>query len=250
MKKLLCAASIFIVSTVVLAQQTLNNASVEKLSRSGLGSDVIVAMIQSQPGSYDVTPSEILKLKQEGIADGVLAAMVEKNAANAQASDSNYANLDIGVYTKTNGQWVLVPTEVVNWKTGGFLKSLATDGIVKGDVNGRLKGAHSATKLTGKTTILIKAPDGDEATDFQLVHFHVKSHAREFRLITGGVIHASGGASRDAVAFTQKRIARRTYLIQLPAAMPPGEYAFLAPGFSASTTAGSEGKAYSFTFVE
>lgn len=249
MKKLLCAALLF-ACAAASAQQALNNASIEKLSKSGLGNDVIVAMIQSQPGSYDVSPSEILKLKQEGIADQVLAAMVEKDGANEQSSNSNYANLDIGVYTQVKGNWVVVPTEVVNWKTGGFLKSLATDGIIKGDVNGRLKGAHSSTKLTSATTILIKAPDGDEATDFQLVHLHQKSRAREFRLVTGGVIHASGGASRDAVAFKQKRVARRTYMVQLPADLEPGEYAFLAPGFSASTTAGSEGKAYSFTFVE
>ena len=91
--------------------------------------------------------------------------------------------------------WVLVGTEPVNWKTGGVLKSIATDGIVKGDVNGRISGGDSATQMNTPLEFLIKTPDGVEATDFQLVHLHDKSDAREFRTVTGGVFHASGGSS-------------------------------------------------------
>lgn len=248
MKKLVLG--VFLFCSVALAQQPLNNASIIKLSKAGLGADVITAMIQNQPGSYDVSPSVILHLKQEGISDKVLAAMVAKDGHNTQSAEDRYANLDIGVYLKSNKGWTVVPTETVNWRTGGFLKSLATDGIVKGDINGRLKGAHSGTKVTGNTQILIKSPDGSEATDFQLVHLHVKRHAREFRTVTGGVFHSSGGTTRDAVHFTEKRIAKDTYLVTLPANLEPGEYAFLAPGFSASTTSGSIGRAYSFSFIE
>ena len=64
------------------------------------------------------------------------------------------------------------------------------------------------------------------ATDFQLVHLHEKSDAREFRTVTGGVFHRSGGASRDAVSFVQTRIAKHIYKIRLAANLPRGEYAF------------------------
>jgi hypothetical protein len=104
--------------------------------------------------------------------------------------------------------------------------------------------------VTTPLQFLIKTQDGQEATDFQLVRLHKKSDAREFRTMTGGVFHASGGATRDAVSFEQKRIAKHTYEITLPATLPPGEYAFLAPGLTQSTTSGSTGRAYTFHVIE
>jgi hypothetical protein len=179
--------------------------------------------------------------------------MAAKNNSPAPVSDTasaKYEDLDIGVYHKVKDEWTSVPAEQVNWKTGGVLKSIATDGIVKGDVNGRLKGGKSNTKVNTPLEFLIKAPDGMEATDFQLVHLHEKSDAREFRTVTGGVFHASGGSARDAMPFTQKKIAKHTYAITLPDNTPPGQYAFLAPGLTGSSASGSTGKAYTFQLVE
>jgi hypothetical protein len=247
------AALSFVLSAVAVAQQALTNDSIVKMVKAGLGEDVIVSMIQGQPGSYTVTPDAMLALKQGGVTDREMAAMVTKgttaNAAPEPAADP-YEDLDIGVYSKVNGQWMVVPSEPVNWKTGGVLKSIATDGIVKGDVNGRLKGPTSQTKVYTPLDFLIKVPDGVEATDFQLVHFHEKSDAREFRTVTGGVFHASGGSMRDAVQFEQKKIARRTFEVTLATPLPAGEYGFLAPGLTGSSAAGSTGKAYTFHVTE
>ena len=253
---ILCLA----LSGLVFAQQVLNNDSIQKMVKAGLGDDVIVSMIQSQPGTYNVTSDAMMDLKGDGVSNAVLAAMAAKGSAagatsaSASAASENdsaaYEDLDIGVYRKTKGQWAAVATEPVNWKTGGFLKSIATDGIVKGDVNGRIHGATSQTKMNSPLQFLIETPDGVEATDFQLVHLHQKSDAREFRTVTGGVFHASGGVSRDAVSFEQKKIARHTYEITLPANLESGEYAFLAAGLTGSTAAASMGKAYTFQLIE
>jgi hypothetical protein len=241
-------------SAALIAQEALSNASIEKMVRARLGDDVIVSMIQSQAGHYDVTPDSFIALKREGISDKVLAAMAAKGngmalAQLAPAADS-YEDLDIGVYRRTRSGWIPVASEQVNWKTGGVLKSIATDGIIKGDVNGRLNGGASATQMNTPLDFLIKTPDGIEATDFQLVHLHEKSDAREFRTMTGGVFHRSGGASRDAVDFVQTRIAKHIYKIRLAANLPRGEYAFLAPGLTNSSASGSTGKAYTFRLVE
>jgi hypothetical protein len=202
-------------SAALFAQETLSNTSIEKMARARLGDDVIVSMIQSQAGHYDVTPDSFIALKREGISDRVLAAMAAKGGAVAPApapivADS-YEDFDIGVYRRARNTWIPVAAEPVNWKTGGVLKSIATDGIVKGDVNGRLQGGGSATQLNTPLEFLIRTPDGVDAADFQLVHLHEKSDAREFRTMTGGVFHRSGGASRDAVTFAQTRIAKHTY---------------------------------------
>jgi hypothetical protein len=242
-------------SAALFAQETLSNASIEKMARARLGDDVIVSMIQSQVGHYDVTPDSFIALKGEGISDRVLAAMAAKGSAVAPptppavAADS-YEDFDIGVYRRERNTWIPVAAEQVNWKTGGVLKSIATDGIIKGDVNGRINGGASATQMNTPLDFLIKTPDGVEATDFQLVHLHEKSDAREFRTITGGVFHSSGGSSRDAVSFVQTRIAKHIYKIRLAANLPRGEYAFLAPGLTNSTASGSMGNAYTFRLVE
>lgn len=241
------------VCAVCAAQQTLTNDSILKMVKSGLGEDVVVSMIQSQPGNYSISLDAMVALKSAGVTDKELAAMASKRSiasATSTTEAGTYDDLDIGVYYKLSGQWTMIPTERVNWKTGGVLKSIASEGIVKGDVNGRLDGATSTTKLYTPLDFLMKTADGVEATDFQLVHLHDKKDAREFRTVTGGVFHASGGASRDAIRFEQKRIARQTYEVTFPAGLPAGEYAFLAPGLTGSSTSGSAGKAYTFHLTE
>jgi hypothetical protein len=258
MRRFLAAFLLIAFYAIAFAQQSLSNDSVIKMVKAGLDENTIATMIQSQPGQYDLSADALVALKQDGVSDKLLGAMAAKNAEPsspssappATAAVNPYEDLDVGVYHDVKGTWTLVATEQVNWKTGGVLKSLATDGIVKGDVNGRLKGAESTTKLNTPLEFLIKTPDGVEATDFQLVHMHQKNDAREFRTVTGGVFHASGGSARDSVAFEQSRIAKHTYKITLPTDLQPGEYAFLAPGLTGSSASGSTGKAYTFHLVE
>jgi hypothetical protein len=140
--------------------------------------------------------------------------------------------------------------EIVNWKTGGVFKSIASAGIVKGDVNGHVNGAHSRNSTDSPVEILIVAPEGAAITEYQLVHLHEQNDAREFRTITGGVMHVSGGATRDLIPFEGTKVASRTYTVTLPH-LGAGEFAFLPPGaFTSSTGAASLGKMYSFHIVE
>ncbi|HEX5236272.1 MAG TPA: hypothetical protein VFW25_13180 [Silvibacterium sp.] len=234
------------------AQQALTNDSVLKMVKAGLSEDVIVSTIQRQPGDYTVTPDAVAALKQAGVTGKELAAMVTKGTTIAATAPetSEYDDLETGVYDKVDGRWMMVPSEQVDWKTGGILKNIASEGIVHEDVNGRLRGPASATRLTGPLTFLIKTPDGIDATDFTLIHLHEKRNSREFRTVTGGVFHSTGGSSRDEVQFKQKKVSRYTYEVMLPPGLPTGEYAFLAPGLTASSANGSIGKAYTFHLAE
>jgi hypothetical protein len=258
MRKFLFATALALLfSSLAVAQQALDNDAVVKMTKSGLGEDLIVSMVQNQPGHYDLTPDTLVSLKSNGVSEKILAAMAAKNnapaapAAPAAAAADPYADMDIGVYYKLKDVWTPIPSEAVNWKTGGVLKSIATQGIVKGDVNGHLNGKESATQLRTPLEILIKTAEGVEATDYQLVKMHVNSDNREFRTKTGGVIHSSGGATKDAVAFQQTRLAKHVYTVTLPDKLASGgEYGFLAPGLTNSSASGSTGKAYTFHFLE
>jgi hypothetical protein len=244
----LCAAA--------FAQQVLTNESVEKMARARLGDDVIVSMIQSQAGRYDVTPDALIALKKKGISDKVLAALAAKSNTSATAAPAPapapvaaavtadpYEELDIGVYRKVRQTWTTIASEPVNWKTSGGIKGLITDGTISKGATGRLSGGSSPTQMSGPLEFLIKTADGVNATDLQLVLLHDKSDGREFRTL-------ADGGTQNQIAFEHTRIAKRTYKVVLPGKLSPGEYAFLLPGLINSSTAGSAGKAYTFRVVE
>jgi hypothetical protein len=137
----------------------------------------------------------------------------------------------IGVYYRDiGGRWRLVSPEPVNWQTGGVIKELGTAFIVKGDVNGRLAKPTSPTKITMPTELYVYCPEGSGITEYQLLKLRAHSDSREFRAVTGGVFHVSGGAKRDTLEFESVQLGDRAYLIKLGGALGVGEYGILPPG--------------------
>lgn len=250
-------AMLFLVlAALAFCQDTLNNDAVVKMAKAGLSDTIIITTIQSGQGKFSTSPNDLVQLKQQGVSDKVIEAMMARATAgpslqaNAPVDADIPPGIDIGVYFKKAGKWEEMLPEVVNWKTGGVVKSIASAGIVKGDVNGHVNGAHSRNSTASPVDILIYAPEGTAITEYQLVHLHEQKDSREFRTVTGGVMHVSGGATRDLLPFDGKKIAPRIYKVSL-ANLEPGEYAFLPPGaFTSSTGAASLGKMYSFHILE
>lgn len=248
----------------LLGQETLTNDAVLKLVKAGLGEDLIIKMISSQPGKYRTGASDIVALKQAGVSDKVLAAMIAggggatTSSATTPAATAGAATTaaaagpvtEVGVYWKKGDTWTELSPEVVNFKTGGVLKSIGTAGIVKGDINGRVNGPHSQNQVKSPLELLIYAPEGGNATEYQLLRLRDQKDAREFRTVTGGVLHVSGGATRDLMPFESKKIAPRTFVLSLPN-IGPGEYGILPPaGGDATASSGRIGKIYSFRLIE
>jgi hypothetical protein len=129
------------------------------------------------------------------------------------------------------------------------MKSIATAGVVKGDVNGHIEGPHSRNSVATPVEVLIYSPEGVAITEYQLLRLRDNKGSREFRTVTGGVMHVSGGATRDLVPFEGKKVATRTYKIVLPN-LGAGEYGFLPPGAVTSASSASLGKMYSFRLLE
>ena len=244
------------------AQETLSNDSIVKMVKAGLGESLIVSMIQNQPGKYSLTPDDLVNLKQKGVSEKILTAMVSKGIGTGTAPPTAVASagttpadgdippgIDIGVFYKKAGKWEEMLPEVVNWKTGGVMKSIASAGIVKGDINGHIAGDHSRNSAASPVEVLIYAPEGVAITEYQLLHLREEKDSREFRTVTGGVMHVSGGATRDVVPFEDKKIANRMYKVLLPS-LGAGEYGFLPPGAVTSSNSASIGKIYTFRLIE
>lgn len=242
----------------ILAQAVLNNDSIIKMAGAGLGDEIIVSTIKSQAGNYKLDPDSLIQLKKAGLSEKIIGAMIEKSAGGSSTSATPAASAapaplvdEVGVYFKDkDGKWVALLPEVVNWKTGGVLKRFATDGIVKGDVNGHLEGKASKNSLNTPLDFLVYVQEGVAITEYQLLRLRESGNSREFRSVTGGVVHSSGGAQRDQVDFEGKKVAPRMYEIVLGNDVKTGDYGFLPPGAISSSNIASAGKMYSFHVIE
>jgi hypothetical protein len=260
MRKWFFAVFFFMCCLAVTAQQAMNNDSIVKMVRAGLSDDLIVTTINASPGAYDTSTDGIIALKAAGVSDKVVAAIVARASAPAVALPPPPAPVasprpagidDVGVYFQDrNGTWQSLEPEIVNFKTGGVLKSIASDGLVKGDVNGHIPGKSAKNVLTFPVTLAIYVPEGVDIAEYQLLRLRVQSSSREFRSVTGGVFHASGGATRDNLQFQSKKIAPRVYEIVLDQSLGKGEYGLLPPGSYTSSNMASGGKIYSISVPE
>jgi len=256
---------------IAFGQTALTNETIIKMVKAGLGEDIVVSTITSQPAKFATSPDDLIALKGAGVSDKVIGVMVERmvainNAAppaaaapavpasNTSAPAGATAGAgpvnEVGVYFLKSDAWADLPPEVVNFKTGGVLKTIGTAGIVKGDVNGHLNGEHSRTQLKTPVTLLVYTHEGVAIEEYQLLRLRESKDAREFRTVTGGVMHVSGGATRDLLPFESKKTAPRTYQIVLPN-VGGGEYGLLPPASSdATSSSGRIGKIYSFRIIE
>jgi len=260
MRKTVLATLFLTICAVLAAQQAMNNDAVIKMVKAGLSDDIIVGSISSQPGQYDTSADGLIALKTAGASDKVVAAMISKAsgaaapAAAAAPAPSNGLppGIDeIGVYIQDkSGNWVSLMPEVVNFKTGGVLKSLATNGLVKGDINGHIEGPKAKTTATLPVVFAVYTQDGTAITEYQLLRLRVNSDNREFRSMTGGVFHASGGAKRDSVDFQATKLAPRLYQVTIDPTLGKGEYGILPPGAVSSSNMASAGKIYTVSVPE
>jgi len=266
---------------VLFAQEALNNASVTKLVKAGLSEDLIVTTINSSAGNYDTSANGLIALKKAGATDkeigavllkasGVSAAAPAATPASSNPAPAGSASISaassvvfgpgarpagvdsIGVYflDKEANNWQEVPAEIVNFKAGGALKHYASAGVLKGEMTGIVGGNRSSLNLKVPVSFILYVPEGRAPGEYQLLHLHVNADNREFRAANGGIVHDSGGALRDVMDFTSKKIAPRMYLIELGEEMDRGEYGFLPPSDNpAGSSIPTASKLYSFAIA-
>jgi hypothetical protein len=252
-------------------EEILTNDSIVQLLKAGLDEELIISKIQKTKYNFDLSTEGMIALSKAGASSRLIHFMMDPskppeaqkdttttatgqtdkggdavNAAQpAQPAASNLPT-EIGVYVKKDDQWVELQPEVVNWKTGGVFKNIATAGIVKGDVNGNISGSHSRNAVKTPLEFIIVAPEGVAITEYQLIKLREQKDYREFRTVTGGVLHTQSGATRDLLEFEGTKVASRTFSVNLPT-LGAGEYGLLPPGaVESSHSSGSLGKMYTF----
>jgi hypothetical protein len=230
----------------------MTNDSVMKMAKAGLGDELIVETINTQPGQYSTDADALVALKGAGVSDRVITAMINKSRRQLTNVPEKPIELsevnEIGVYYKDReGRWTPIEPEIVHIKSGGFIKSTVTHGIIKEDRNGHLNGRESKLPLQCPIEVLMYVPDGISASEYDFVRFRIHSDNREFRVLTGGVFHSTGGADRDEVPFKPVKTAPHTYQFTVDKNTGGGEYGILPPGTGNVTNGG---KIYTFAIVE
>lgn len=276
----LCLAAI----TAIAQQQAITNDSIVQMAKAGVGDPIIIQTINVTPANFATSPDDIIALKQAGVSERVIGAMLAKHGAPPPAKPSGAAldgriNLDTGpppsstptpapelptapadfsldgvdepgVYYKAHdGKWQPLELELLNFRSGGALKSYGTDHLIKEDRNGHIMGPTSPLTLAKSTPILLYMPPGAAAVEYTLLRFRSGAQkSREFRSETGGVFHASSGADRDRIVFSATRISRQIYTFNLPDEVGKGEYGILPPTSGGNAAYG--GKIFTFKIVE
>ncbi len=229
----------------------MNNDTVLRMVRAGLGDDLIVQTINTQPGSYIVGPDDLIALKKAGVSEPVLAAMMSPKRRQITSVPTQVVVSDVnepGVYYKDRqGRWQLMESEIVHVKSGGFIKSHLTNGIIREDRNGVVSGRESKLLLPRPIDFMIYTPEGITGSEYDLLRFRLNSKDREFRTLTGGVFHSTGGAERDEQPFKPVQTAPHTWTFAVAADTPGGEYGILPPGTGNVTNGG---KIYTFAISE
>jgi hypothetical protein len=271
-----------LISPPIFAQQAMNNAAVIKLLKAGLSDDLIVNTINASPGKYDTSADGLIALRSAGADSKVISAVLMKSAPGAPpkpavpasslpaeaasgsaTSDSAsgappkavvpVSNIppgikEIGVYYQAkDGSWMPVLPETVTKRVGGTLKSVATEGKIKGDVNAVVQGKSSSLSLALPASFILYTPEGGAASEYLLLRFRPRGKDREFRLEKGGELHRSENDARDSVTFDIKNLAPRVYRVILGSELGKGEYGFLGPN-DANDLESSQGYAKMYTF--
>lgn len=79
MRHLILAGLMTVWLSLALAQQSqhpLTNSSIVEMVKAGLGDNVVMAAIRSQPHQFNLSATDLITLKQAGVSDAVIAAIL------------------------------------------------------------------------------------------------------------------------------------------------------------------------------
>jgi hypothetical protein len=129
----------------------------------------ILKAIGTRKNSFDLSVDGMLRLKEAGVSQPVIQAMLSAAAEKKPTITLSTPNVttatpatpapvapqmtpapmgpvfpeEVGVYNVRDGKTVTIEPEIVNWRTGGVIKSAVTLGLDKGHVNGTVAGPRS-----------------------------------------------------------------------------------------------------------
>ena len=236
------------ITCVLLAQAPIDNEGVIKLVKSGMTEDMIISVIQQQPGSYVLGADDLVVLKAAGVSEKIIGVMLAKSKGEAAPGTPTGSGLSVaapsqrsvisgpGLYYKKGNDYFELLSEEVEWKTGGAVKNIVSAGIVKKDLKGALAGPSSRNFLTNPTEIILFPPSGVTVNSYILLPMKPDKGVREFNV---GPVNQKSGIAKGALPFGVEKVGENMFRMVLQTPLAPGEYGILTAMPSDSSTGSS-----------
>jgi hypothetical protein len=224
------------VTCVLAAQEPMNNEGIVKLVKSGMTEELIITVIQQQPGTYIFGAMDLVALKEASVSEKIIAAMLAKSngdpapgapAGTVRAVSGGGQRSTIstpGIYYKKGNEYFELLTEDVEWKTSGGMKNIVSAGIMKKDLNGALAGPSSRNFLQHPMEIVLYPPSGTTVSMYLLLPLKPNKGLREFNV---GPVNQKSGVAKGAIPFGVEKVGENLFRLVLQTALSPGEYGFL-----------------------
>ncbi|MGB6745810.1 MAG: hypothetical protein WBE38_19330 [Terracidiphilus sp.] len=285
MPKFLLAALLLAVCPLLIAQQTLNNDAVIKLVKAGLSDDLIIATINAQPGTYDVSPDGLVALKTSGASDKLVAAIIARAGAPTTPPaaiqpagvaavpppaptdpDDPMSKHDVGVYLMTTNhegkpQMIFIDRAgEAGVKTANLAGAAFSYGIAKAKLKAEIPGPHAATRaMQARPVFYMYFPEMSSlgsfgGTDmisspnqFTLMRLEEKKDHRETQIGKVGMFSQQVGADeKKEFLFSSERVKSGMYKITPKEDLKPNEYAFIMATQGAGRATGTTVVIYDF----
>jgi hypothetical protein len=214
----------------------------------------VSSVVPKASGTSEPTASTSVTAESTGTSAGIgsgEAASALPSSLSTEPIGMPVGISNAGVYYKDkSGAWIAMLPETVNFESTEKLRNIASAGIMKGDLDGRIEGAHARVDATLPVIFAVYLPETARITDYVLLELHPAPGARTFLSAEGGALHTQPGAHRDEIDFQPEKLAPRLYQITLPAIEGNGEYGLLDLGAKITSNKETTARIYTVSVAQ
>lgn len=252
MRKYFLALVFLAVSSLLAAQQALNNDAIVKMVKAGFSDDLIITTVNGAPGTYDTSVDGLIALKNAGVSEKVVAAIVAKASAPVTAPASTTAPVaadpndptsphDPGIYMMLHDAAGKPKMVRLEQKESDTLPSFTGSAIVA-----KIPGAQAEQRFSeSKPLFYLYFPSNSGITDsanpsqFTLVWLNRKKDHREIEVghrktagaFTGmgaGYVYVTEIKKDNVIPASAEKLRANVYRVTPDNELGPGEYALIA----------------------
>lgn len=236
---------------ITKAQETITNESIVEMVELGFDNEMIIDKINSTDVEFDVSISELSKLKKAGVSTNVISLMMKKSRFNTKSKTGIY------YLTKNNKQKLIQPS-VFSGSSSNKVAQLLVSSFINAKVKSHLPKRQSNNIINTSTPefIFIFDPSSSQSDNMQTTQgeqpgvfnwwFRTASSPNEFVLVklkvrnkknhrevitgkTNSVSNSFGIDSKRTLPFKIEEISASKFKV-ISENLEPGEYCFIYQG--------------------
>lgn len=255
MKGLFCSLAFTLGSLGVQAQSTtqvIDNKKVVELSKTGLGADIIIGLINTSATKFDCGLNEVVALKTDSVPDKVISELL-KHCNSQKLAESTEMNTNDPVQRHESGIYVydknelrkLYATVVTAQQSGGFAQALASQmsyGLAQSGSKAQLSGESANVRSSQESVFYFYFEDSGQKlgstnwwfslatspNEFSLIKLTRQKNTREFTVGTSDAYtQRTGIDEKQKIPFTFSEVKKGIFKVSTKVPLLLGEYGFI-----------------------